>query len=574
MLRLVLPKGSLERATMELFEAADLAVRRASYVDYRARSTTPGSPRSGSCGPRRSPSTWPTVSSTSGSPGVTGSRSGAPEVVSLGHSGVLQEHRQSDPCGAGGGRGCPGALAGRPGAAGGTCGWPPSTPSSPGGPLLAQRGRGRDLPLLRGHRGQGSRHRRLRRGDHRDRAGAAGGRSAHHRDPAGLPHRAHRQPGGGARTAIKRHAMDQILTLLQGTLEARGKVLVKLNVPQSAWRRSWRCCPRSGHRRSRSSSGGGGFAVESVVPKSRDQRTDPRPEGPPAPPTSSSCPCPRSSTDARGPGRPTESGCPARPRVLRSCEPRSHPPAGPREGDRFDVDGSRGPPDRRRKGAAVPFHGDRRRHSAASPSAVGGLSRRGRPSRAHGSHRASSPSTKASEPGSTIPRRPARRGSRAASAPSSVLERPPGPAVPPEICTKASRTWAKASRRGCPSVSPRRPPTPRPGPEGVDRQPRLLQPGRATGTGRRPPARRGRSSGWRPPPRPGRSASWRRSSSRCAASSGEPPPATPPRTPCPGATVRRADLLAARRGHPDRPVPPERHRPRGRARRAPPGPAG
>ena len=36
MLRLVLPKGSLERATMELFEAADLAVRRTSSVDYRA----------------------------------------------------------------------------------------------------------------------------------------------------------------------------------------------------------------------------------------------------------------------------------------------------------------------------------------------------------------------------------------------------------------------------------------------------------------------------------------------------------------------------------------------------------
>ncbi len=36
MLRLVLPKGSLERATMQLFEEADLAVRRASDVAYRA----------------------------------------------------------------------------------------------------------------------------------------------------------------------------------------------------------------------------------------------------------------------------------------------------------------------------------------------------------------------------------------------------------------------------------------------------------------------------------------------------------------------------------------------------------
>jgi ATP phosphoribosyltransferase len=36
MLRLVLPKGSLERATMDLFAAADLTVQRSSEVDYRA----------------------------------------------------------------------------------------------------------------------------------------------------------------------------------------------------------------------------------------------------------------------------------------------------------------------------------------------------------------------------------------------------------------------------------------------------------------------------------------------------------------------------------------------------------
>ncbi len=41
MLRLVLPKGSLERATLELFEAADLAVARASDVDYRASISDP-----------------------------------------------------------------------------------------------------------------------------------------------------------------------------------------------------------------------------------------------------------------------------------------------------------------------------------------------------------------------------------------------------------------------------------------------------------------------------------------------------------------------------------------------------
>src|SRR5262249_25798959 len=35
-LKLVLPKGSLERATLELFEAADLTVNRSSSVDYKA----------------------------------------------------------------------------------------------------------------------------------------------------------------------------------------------------------------------------------------------------------------------------------------------------------------------------------------------------------------------------------------------------------------------------------------------------------------------------------------------------------------------------------------------------------
>ncbi len=41
MLKLVLPKGSLERATLELFEAADLAVVRSSDVDYKASIADP-----------------------------------------------------------------------------------------------------------------------------------------------------------------------------------------------------------------------------------------------------------------------------------------------------------------------------------------------------------------------------------------------------------------------------------------------------------------------------------------------------------------------------------------------------
>lgn len=41
MLKLVLPKGSLEKATLDLFEAADLTVRRSSVVDYKATIADP-----------------------------------------------------------------------------------------------------------------------------------------------------------------------------------------------------------------------------------------------------------------------------------------------------------------------------------------------------------------------------------------------------------------------------------------------------------------------------------------------------------------------------------------------------
>lgn len=41
MLRLVLPKGSLEKATLQLFEEADLAVNRSSSVDYKATINDP-----------------------------------------------------------------------------------------------------------------------------------------------------------------------------------------------------------------------------------------------------------------------------------------------------------------------------------------------------------------------------------------------------------------------------------------------------------------------------------------------------------------------------------------------------
>lgn len=64
----------------------------------------------------------------------------------------------------------------------------------------------------------------------------------------------------------KRHAMQQILTLLSGTLEARGKVLVKLNVPESQFEKVLSLLP-SAKSPTVSRLASGDYAVESVVEK-------------------------------------------------------------------------------------------------------------------------------------------------------------------------------------------------------------------------------------------------------------------------------------------------------------------
>jgi ATP phosphoribosyltransferase len=65
----------------------------------------------------------------------------------------------------------------------------------------------------------------------------------------------------------KRHAMEQLLTLLQGALEARGKVLVKLNVAAEQLPGVIDLLPSLRSPTVSELFGGGGFAVETVVPK-------------------------------------------------------------------------------------------------------------------------------------------------------------------------------------------------------------------------------------------------------------------------------------------------------------------
>ncbi|MBV8959540.1 MAG: ATP phosphoribosyltransferase, partial [Actinobacteria bacterium] len=65
----------------------------------------------------------------------------------------------------------------------------------------------------------------------------------------------------------KRHAMNQILTLLQGSMEARGKVLVKLNVGSDDLDKVIELLPAMKSPTVSKLFGDDGYAVEAVVSK-------------------------------------------------------------------------------------------------------------------------------------------------------------------------------------------------------------------------------------------------------------------------------------------------------------------
>ena len=65
----------------------------------------------------------------------------------------------------------------------------------------------------------------------------------------------------------KRHAMEQVLTLLRGVLEARGKVLVKLNVAAESLDGVIDVLPAMKTPTVNELYGSAGYAVETVVPK-------------------------------------------------------------------------------------------------------------------------------------------------------------------------------------------------------------------------------------------------------------------------------------------------------------------
>ena len=73
----------------------------------------------------------------------------------------------------------------------------------------------------------------------------------------------------------KRHAMGQLMTLLNGTLDARGKVLVKMNVPADRLQTVLAKVPSLKSPTVNELAGGEGFAVETVVAKNQINRLIP-----------------------------------------------------------------------------------------------------------------------------------------------------------------------------------------------------------------------------------------------------------------------------------------------------------
>ncbi|MDQ2754710.1 MAG: ATP phosphoribosyltransferase [Actinomycetota bacterium] len=263
MLRLVLPKGSLERATLELFEAADLAVQRNSAVDYRATIDDPRIAEVRILRPQEIPEY---VAEGLFDLGITGRdwvEETASEVASLGE--LRYSKATTRPI-----RVVLAVAEDSPVIR--TTDLPPGVRVSTEYPALTQR-------FLSSHGVE------------------AEIRLSHGATEAKIPEIADAvveitETGRALRAAglriidtvlvsytelianrasyaddAKRHAMEQLLILLQGTLVARGRVLMKLNVAASSLDRVIAILPAMKAPTVSKLFGEDGFAVEAVVPK-------------------------------------------------------------------------------------------------------------------------------------------------------------------------------------------------------------------------------------------------------------------------------------------------------------------
>ncbi len=262
MLRLVLPKGSLEKATLELFEAADLTVQRSSSVEYKATIDDPRIAEVRILRPQEIPMY---VAEGLFDVGLTGRdwvEETASDVVSLG------ELRYSK-----------------------ATGLPIRVVVAVAGdsPVQSVKELPQGVRVSSEYPGLAARY-------FAEQGIAADVRLSHGASEAKIPDIADcivdiTETGRALRAAglriidtilvsytemianraayddpAKRHAMDQLMTLLTGTMEARGKVLVKLNVAKPCFDAVLAVLP-SAESPTISELANGGFAIESVVEK-------------------------------------------------------------------------------------------------------------------------------------------------------------------------------------------------------------------------------------------------------------------------------------------------------------------
>ena len=262
MLRIVLPKGSLEKATFDLFEAADLTIRRSSSVDYKATIDDPRIVDVRILRPQEIPQY---VAEGLFDIGITGRdwvEETQSDVESLGE--LKYSKATSDPVKvvvAVAGDSPAQTVADLPHGVRVSSEYPSLTER-----YFAQRGIKADVRLSYGaseakipdiadcivditETGRALR--------------AAGLRVI---DTMLVSYTEMIANKDSYADPAKRHAMGQLMTLLLGTLDARGKVLVKLNVGSDDLQKVLAVLP-SAKSPTISELAGGGFAVESVVEK-------------------------------------------------------------------------------------------------------------------------------------------------------------------------------------------------------------------------------------------------------------------------------------------------------------------
>ena len=267
MLRLVLPKGSLEQATLQLFEDADLAVVRSSDVDYRAAIDDPRVAEVRILRPQEIPRYIADGLFDLGRHRPRLDRGDRRRGRRRSRSSTTRRRPRARPAS------CVAVAADSPWA---------SVKDLPDGRAGAHRVSRAHAPLPREARRPGRHHAVVRRDGGEDPGDRRRGRRPH-RVGTGAACR----PGCEVIDTIlvsytelianptayadadKRKAMEQLQTLLSGALEARGRVLVKLNVDGANCRRSSTSSRRSSRRRSRSCTAKTGTRSRRSSPRAR-----------------------------------------------------------------------------------------------------------------------------------------------------------------------------------------------------------------------------------------------------------------------------------------------------------------